>query len=108
MKKIFLQKLYGSNFFCCKIISSETGQKNFGPKSFCWNFVLVKNLLGRKYFFGQKFFCWTIISSETDCKKKILVEKYFGRKFFSRKLFLLQNHFLENSLDEKQIWSKNY
>jgi len=74
--KFFLRKVLVENFFCCKIISSET----------VW----------MKKFLLIIFYCCKIISSETVWMKKFFVENFL----------LLQNNFLGKSLDIKVFCQK--
>ena len=80
--------MFGRNFYCCKIISSET--------------VWMKYSFGRKFFWSKIQYCCKIISSETVQIRKFLFKNFFYRNFS----LLLQNHFLGNSLDEKSFGRK--
>jgi len=75
-KKIFGQnffgrKSFGRNFYCCKIISSET--------------VWMRKFMVENFFIAAKSF----------------PRKEFGRVNLWSKFLLLQNHNPGNSLDEK-------
>ena len=103
---------FGRDFFCCKIISSETVwmkiillEKFLDEIVFCKiisseTFWMKKILIEK--FCGRKYFCSKIISTETVWIKNILVENCFGRK-----LFLVENVIVAKSFPRKHFgWKK--
>ena len=83
--KHFLQKMFGRNFYVCKIISSKTG--------YYLNFS--SNIFGRKFFVVAKSF-----------PRKQVCTKTFHQHFLVETFLNLQNNFLENKFEPKVFINK--
>ena len=128
-KKFLVEIFFDRNFFCWKIISSETVrmkkvwskifllqnqflEKVWMKKIWSKNF-LVENLFVAKSFprkqFGWKKFWSRNFLVENFFVAKPFTRKLFRKKKFGRNIFLAENFFVSKSFPRKQFgWKKNF